>query len=262
MHNVIHRDLKAENVFFAGPHIIKVGDFGFSTHVRDFHEPLRTFCGSPPYAAPELFRDDSYIGPLVDVWALGVLLYFMLTANMPFKAQTVSGLKKQILEGDYTMPEFLSKECQFLISGILKLDPKSRITLEQIKNSDWLMAKKFPDALPKDNIQVPSEITCNENGPSLSPAEKMARNKLREYGISVEMIEEAKSKGSRSSVIGTYRIVLHKFLTETTPFAYEEKKPPAPTTYQFLKREEPTKKVKPQKVKPRKNKKSKMCTIL
>lgn len=246
-------------MFFAGPNIVKVGDFGFSTHIEDFNEPLKTFCGSPPYAAPELFRDDSYIGAMVDIWALGVLLYFMLTATMPFKAQTVSGLKKQILEGEFPMPEYLSKECQFLFSGILKLDPKSRITLEQIKKSDWLMGKTFPSALPRDNIHAPSEIACNENGPSLSAAEKSARDKLLEFGITVEMVEEAKSKGSRSSVIGTYRIVLHKFFTEKTPFVYEEKKPP-PNDYQFLKREEPQKKFKLHK--PRKNKKSKLCTIL
>lgn len=186
-------------------------------------------------------------------------MYFMLTATMPFKAQTVSGLKKQILEGEYAMPEFLSKECQFLFTGILKLDPKSRITLEEIKKCDWFMGKTFPSALPKDNIQVPSEIVCNENGPSLSPAEQSARDKLLELGITVEMVEEAKSKGSRSSIIGTYRIVLHKFFTEATPFVVEEKKPP-PNAYQFLKREEPPKKVKSHK--PRKNKKSKMCTIL
>lgn len=247
-------------MFFAGPNIVKVGDFGFSTHIEDFNEPLKTFCGSPPYAAPELFRDDSYIGSMVDIWALGVLLYFMLTATMPFKAQTVSGLKKQILGGEFPMPEFLSKECQYLFTGILKLDPKARITLEQIKKSDWLMGKTFPNALPRDNIQLPSEIVCKENEHSLSTAEKLARDKLLEFGITVEMIEEAKSKGSRSSVIGTYRIVLHKFFTENTPFVREEKKPP-PNAYQFLKREEPQKKFKLHN-KLKKNKKSKMCTIL
>lgn len=254
LHNIVHRDLKAENVFFAGSNVVKVGDFGFSTHIQNFHDPLRTFCGSPPYAAPELFRDDSYVGPMVDVWALGVLLYFMLTASMPFKAQTVAGLKKQILEGEYTIPDFLSNECHFLILGILKQDPKSRISLEQIKRSNWLMGQTLPGALPKDKLQMPTEI-CNENTHVLSSAEVSARNRLKDLGINEDMVEEAKSKGSRSSVIGTYRIVLHRFLNETAPSFYQDLLQNASS--QFLKVDET-----PKKVKVVKNKKSKMCIIL
>lgn len=69
--NVIHRDLKAENVLFSGAGCVKVADFGFSTQVSHGGEALDTFCGSPPYAAPELFRDECYLG------AAGVLLFFM-----------------------------------------------------------------------------------------------------------------------------------------------------------------------------------------
>lgn len=79
------------------------------------HQQLNTFCGSPPYAAPELFRDESYRGPPVDIWALGVLLAFIVTGHMPFRAPTVASLKRHILEGYFSLPTHLSDECQGLI---------------------------------------------------------------------------------------------------------------------------------------------------
>jgi len=60
---------------------------------------LSTFCGSPPYAAPELYRDESYAGPPVDIWAMGVLLYFMVQGHLPFGGSTISQLKRNVLIG-------------------------------------------------------------------------------------------------------------------------------------------------------------------
>jgi serine/threonine-protein kinase NIM1 len=94
---MVHRDIKAENVFYVSPKRVKLGDLGFSISVANQDQQLRTFCGSPPYAAPELFQDDHYVGRPVDVWALAVLLYFMVTGNMPFQ------VSKQTVDNPWTV---------------------------------------------------------------------------------------------------------------------------------------------------------------
>jgi serine/threonine-protein kinase NIM1 len=117
---------------------IKLADFGFSTHLVNAWQPLTTFCGSPPYAAPELFTDDNYVGTFVDIWALGVLLFFCVIGNMPFQLSSVPQLRAAVLNGEYTISSILSLPCTRLIQRILVHVPARRPTIDQILNSQWL----------------------------------------------------------------------------------------------------------------------------
>lgn len=207
--NICHRDIKAENIFFSGSGTAKVGDFGFSIRCKD--ETLDTFCGSPPYAAPELFKDDQqigYIGTYVDIWALGVLLYFMLTGGMPFRAENVSKLKKCILEGTYIIPPYISEDAASLIRAILIEDPEKRISIAEMKTHTWLAGAKFPESLPLSSLQP--EIETEPTDVDDIEAQKM----LSKLGIPKELlssvIERAAKNGPRSAITGTYRISLHK----------------------------------------------------
>jgi len=89
--------------------------YDFSVFRFADHEKLETFCGSPPYAAPELFLDQRYVGRPVDVWSLGVLLFFMTTATMPFLGDNMAGLRRSILTGHVVMPTWMSQPLKSLI---------------------------------------------------------------------------------------------------------------------------------------------------
>lgn len=190
---------------------VKVGDFGFSTHVLARNQLLNTFCGSPPYAAPELFCDESYVGPYVDLWALGILLYFMVTSKMPFKAQNISNLKKLIIEGNFEIPSYLSENCVEVIKGLLKQTPETRMNLEDLMKTKWMKGQNFPQSLPKYKSQSAIDTFC-DNPISSSNDEIEAHQIMKELGIDNSMVEENLEKGLRSNVTGTYRIILHRLI--------------------------------------------------
>ncbi|XP_073826836.1 serine/threonine-protein kinase MARK1 [Musca autumnalis] len=157
MHSLgfVHRDIKAENVLLLSEDRLKLADFGFSTQLLNGpNQKLDTFCGSPPYAAPELFSDDHYIGAPVDVWALGILLYFMVVGNMPFRAPTIPGLKAAILKGDYLLPGQLSLPCIRLIQRILIHIPIRRPTIDDMLNSQFITHPKLSAELMQHEINL------------------------------------------------------------------------------------------------------------
>ena len=84
---ISHRDIKLENVIYASPGVVKLIDFGFAIATTG---SLKTFCGTPTYMSPELVRKNEYFGPNVDKWALGVLLYRMVTGLYPFRGKMLN----------------------------------------------------------------------------------------------------------------------------------------------------------------------------
>merc|ERR1719342_707740 len=123
---VVHRDLKAENLLLDNNMNIKIADFGFS----NFWSPssqLTTWCGSPPYAAPEVFEGAKYLGPEIDIWSLGVVLYVLVCGALPFDGASLQSLRDRVLSGRFRIPFFMSSDCESLIRRILVLDPQKRI---------------------------------------------------------------------------------------------------------------------------------------
>ncbi|CEL61979.1 carbon catabolite-derepressing protein kinase [Rhizoctonia solani AG-1 IB] len=134
---VVHRDLKPENVLLDGQNNVKIADFGLSNVMTD-GDFLKTSCGSPNYAAPEVIGGKLYAGPEIDVWSCGVILYVMLCGRLPFEDEHVPALFRKITEGIYHLPNYLSREAQELIRGMLAVDPVKRLTVPEILAVPWV----------------------------------------------------------------------------------------------------------------------------
>uniref|UniRef100_A0AAX7TZH1 non-specific serine/threonine protein kinase n=1 Tax=Astatotilapia calliptera TaxID=8154 RepID=A0AAX7TZH1_ASTCA len=135
--SIVHRDLKAENLLLDHNLNIKIADFGFS-NMFSRGQLLKTWCGSPPYAAPELFEGKEYDGPKVDIWSLGVVLYVLVCGALPFDGSTLQNLRARVLSGKFRIPFFMSTDCEYLIRHMLVLEPSRRLTMEQICKNKWM----------------------------------------------------------------------------------------------------------------------------
>ena len=104
---IVHRDLKTENILLDENQNIKIIDFGFSNLYSMGHY-LNTYCGSPNYASPELLLRKKYIGPEVDIWSAGVVLYTIMVGKTPFQASDMLTLYRRIINCDYSIPDSFS----------------------------------------------------------------------------------------------------------------------------------------------------------
>lgn len=135
--------------------IFKIADFGLSNMMMD-GEFLRTSCGSPNYAAPEVISGKLYAGPEVDIWSCGVILYALLCGTLPFDDEHVPTLFRKIKSGIFPIPEYLNKPVVSLLCQMLQVDPLKRATVEEIKKHEWFQ-KDLPEYL------FPSPVECDSS---------------------------------------------------------------------------------------------------
>uniref|UniRef100_A0A8C5Q9I4 non-specific serine/threonine protein kinase n=1 Tax=Leptobrachium leishanense TaxID=445787 RepID=A0A8C5Q9I4_9ANUR len=189
--------LRAENLLLDADMNIKIADFGFSNEFTVGNK-LDTFCGSPPYAAPELFQGKKYDGPEVDVWSLGVILYTLVSGSLPFDGQNLKELRERVLRGKYRIPFYMSTDCENLLKRFLVLNPTKRGTLEQIMKDRWINAGHEDDEL-KPFLE-----------PELDIADQKRIDIMIGMGYSREEIQESLSKMKYDEITATYLLLGRK----------------------------------------------------
>ena len=139
---ITHRDLKPENILLdSSKKNIKVIDFGLSNYCAN-NELLKSACGSPCFASPEMLSGKSYQGVTTDLWSAGIVLYSMLVGTLPFDDQELNTLYEHIKIGTFYIPSNLSLESIDFLKKILQVDPDKRINIEGIKKHKWFNIEK------------------------------------------------------------------------------------------------------------------------
>ena len=148
---IIHRDIKPENVLIDKDGVAKLTDFGWSNYV-DSKEIRSTYCGTPVYLAPEMIKEIGHDEHL-DIWCIGVLLFELLTGNVPFKGKDIQSLNNNILSLKISWPKDIDPIAKNLIFKILKPNPNERISLRDMLRHPFFKEKLDDDNLERDLIK-------------------------------------------------------------------------------------------------------------
>ncbi|XP_016428686.1 serine/threonine-protein kinase MARK2-like isoform X8 [Sinocyclocheilus rhinocerous] len=204
---IVHRDLKAENLLLDADMNIKIADFGFSNEFT-LGNKLDTFCGSPPYAAPELFQGKKYDGPEVDVWSLGVILYTLVSGSLPFDGQNLKELRERVLRGKYRIPFYMSTDCENLLKKFLILNPTKRGSLDQqIMKDRWMNAGHEDDELKPYIEPQPDYKDPKRTGQHPSSAGGWKRDIMLRMGYSLDEIQDSLINQKYNDVMATYLLL-------------------------------------------------------
>uniref|UniRef100_A0A8C3TGC2 non-specific serine/threonine protein kinase n=1 Tax=Chelydra serpentina TaxID=8475 RepID=A0A8C3TGC2_CHESE len=212
---IVHRDLKAENLLLDNNMNIKIADFGFGNFYKS-GEPLTTWCGSPPYAAPEVFEGQQYEGPQLDIWSMGVVLYVLVCGALPFDGPTLPILRQRVLEGRFRIPYFMSEECEHLIRRMLVLDPSKRLTIAQIKEHKWML------------IEVPVQRPIlypqgQENEPSIGEYNEQVLRLMHSLGIDQQKTIESLQNKSYNHFAAIYYLLVERLKSHRSSFPVEQR---------------------------------------
>ncbi|KAI3649906.1 hypothetical protein MP228_005538 [Amoeboaphelidium protococcarum] len=160
-HLICHRDLKPENLLLDSNKTIKIADFGMAS-LQVTGKMLETSCGSPHYASPEIIRGVKYDGAKADIWSTGIILYALLTGNLPFDDENIRRLLQKVKTGVYVIPDYVPQDAADLVRRMLVVNPEKRISMQEVIRHPWFNKLRY-----QPNFEGPLRNPPNED--SLKP---------------------------------------------------------------------------------------------
>lgn len=208
--SIVHRDLKIENALIDQQGNVKLIDFGLANFYNS-NDHLKTFCGSLYFAAPELLRGNAYVGPEVDVWSLGIILFVLVCGHVPFDDQNLSVLHQKIKNCDLQVPDDISLECRNLIMQMIVADSKCRATLPQVMRHPWLKGR-------------PVARYDARRGPIFRIREDIVQFVCSEFRLQPETVRlqlasavQNREEGKTHEFVSLYQLALEKLQSQPLP---------------------------------------------
>lgn len=199
--NCVHRDLKLENVLLSKDGDVKLVDFGFTREYEGKASYLQTFCGTVCYSAPEMLRGEKYAGEKVDVWSLGIILFALLTGQLPFDEDDDQASKQKILKEEPSYPATFPEQAKLLVSKMLSKRPLYRPTLAEVLADPWLVE------------HAPAQqaiLKLSQPAPFTTQLEKHTLERMKAAGVDIDKVIENVLSQRCDSLAGWWALLIEK----------------------------------------------------
>jgi serine/threonine protein kinase len=197
----VHRDLKLENILLDKNENVKLCDFGFTREYEGKASYLQTFCGTVCYSAPEMLRGEKYAGEKVDVWSLGIILYALLTGELPFDEDDDQATKQKILTMEPKYPDLFPEDAKALVSLLLSKRPLLRPSLADILAHPFL-AEYAP--------QQQAILKLTQPAPFSTPLEKTTLERMKSAGVDIDSVIESVLAQKCDPLAGWWALLIEK----------------------------------------------------